>query len=69
LEKLAVAAFNTGEGNVARAQDRAAASGEDPAAFSSVEPYLPPQTKAYVERVVGYRQDFEKQSPIKTEIS
>lgn len=55
LEKLAVAAFNTGEGNVARAQARALAAGKDPSLYSSVEAYLPGQTRDYVARVMRYR--------------
>ncbi len=55
LEKLAVAAFNTGQGNVARAQARAAAEGKDPSLYESVESYLPSQTRDYVTRVMEYR--------------
>jgi soluble lytic murein transglycosylase-like protein len=51
---FAVAAFNAGEGRVARAQARAAAEGGDPTQFDDVRPYLPPITRGYVERVVGY---------------
>jgi len=58
LEKLAVAAFNTGEGNVARAQARARSSGKDPADFSSIEPYLPASTRRYVQKVSQLRQAF-----------
>ncbi|MCB0345018.1 MAG: transglycosylase SLT domain-containing protein [Bdellovibrionales bacterium] len=55
LEKLAVAAFNTGQGNVARAQAKAAAAGKDPSLYESVERYLPKQTRDYVARVMDYR--------------
>ncbi len=58
LEKLAVAAFNTGEGNVARAQARAQSAGKDPADFASVEPYLPASTRQYVQRVSQLRDLF-----------
>jgi hypothetical protein len=55
LEKVAVAAFNAGEGNVADAQHRAAAAGKDPTKYSSLEPYLPASTRVYVARVSGLR--------------
>jgi soluble lytic murein transglycosylase-like protein len=51
---FAVAAFNAGEGRVARAQARAAANGGDPARFADVRPYLPRITQGYVGRVVAY---------------
>ena len=53
LEKLAVAAFNAGEGNVARAQQRAKALGKDPGDYDAVKPHLPKITQAYVERVLN----------------
>ena len=53
LEKLAVAAFNAGEGNVARAQAKAKALGKDPGDYNAVKPHLPAITQAYVERVVN----------------
>jgi soluble lytic murein transglycosylase-like protein len=56
LEKLAVAAFNAGQGNVARAQEAAKSAGKNPELFSSVEPHLPAQTRAYVGRVMDFRQ-------------
>jgi soluble lytic murein transglycosylase-like protein len=52
--RFAVAAFNAGEGNVAKAQARAAAAGGNPARFDDVRPFLPRITQGYVERVVGY---------------
>lgn len=55
LEKLAVAAFNAGEGNVALAQHRAQELGKDPTKFESIEPYLPATTRAYVTRVTELR--------------
>ena len=58
LEKLAVAAFNAGEGNVARAQARARALGKDPADFSAIEPYLPASTRSYVKKVTELRETF-----------
>jgi soluble lytic murein transglycosylase-like protein len=54
---FAVAAFNAGEGRVARAQARAAAAGGDPTRFTDVRPFLPPITQRYVERVSGYRRE------------
>lgn len=58
LEKLAVAAFNTGEGNVARAQARARSLGKDPSDFAAIEPYLPASTRRYVQKVSQLRQAF-----------
>lgn len=51
LEKLALAAFNAGEGRVASAQQRAKQRGGDPSLYEQVEPYLPEITKDYVQRV------------------
>lgn len=51
LEKLALAAFNAGEGRVASAQQRARERGLDPAHYEQVAPYLPESTRKYVERV------------------
>jgi soluble lytic murein transglycosylase-like protein len=51
LEKVAVAAFNAGEGNVARAQKIAKSLGKDPGSYDAIEPHLPASTRAYVERV------------------
>jgi soluble lytic murein transglycosylase-like protein len=51
---FAVAAFNAGEGRVARAQAMVAARGGDPTRFAEVRPLLPRITQGYVERVVGY---------------
>ena len=58
LEKLAVAAFNAGEGRVAQAQHRARLHGLDPREYAAVERFLPKTTKAYVERVSLYRMQF-----------
>ena len=58
LEKLSVAAFNAGEGNVARAQARARSFGKDPTEFSSVEPFLPASTRSYVQKVSQLREQF-----------
>ncbi len=51
LEKIALAAYNAGEGNVARAQNKAQSLGKDPTEFSSIEPHLPTITRGYVKRV------------------
>jgi soluble lytic murein transglycosylase-like protein len=51
---FAVAAFNAGEGRVARAQALAAAHGGDPTRFADVRPYLPDVTRTYVARVTAY---------------
>ncbi len=59
LEKLAVAAFNAGEGRVASAQDRAARAGLDPREFENIEGYLPKTTQEYVQRVMAYKLDEE----------
>lgn len=61
-EKLAVAAFNAGEGRVASAQARAKKLGKDPSQFKDVEPFLPDTTQTYVSRVLQYRDQFENES-------
>jgi len=60
LEKLAVAAFNAGEGRVAAAQGRAEKAGGDPASYGDVEGYLPKSTQEYVERVLRFKGAFER---------
>jgi soluble lytic murein transglycosylase-like protein len=50
---FAVAAFNAGEGRVARAQAQAAAAGADPRRFEDVKRFLPTITRAYVPRVIA----------------
>lgn len=60
LEKLAVAAFNAGEGRVASAQERARKAGLNPGLYESIETYLPEITQQYVTRVLGYRDEFEQ---------
>lgn len=59
LEKLAVAAFNAGEGRVAAAQRQAEADGLDASQYTSIESYLPEITQKYVQRVTGYRAQFD----------
>lgn len=61
LEKLAVAAFNAGEGRVASAQARAKAQGADPSNYDEVEQFLPESTQQYVRRVVQFRDEFEEE--------
>jgi hypothetical protein len=56
VEKLAVAAYNAGEGSVARAQARAQAVGKDPADYHAIEPYLPASTQRYVQKVTQIRE-------------
>src|SRR5439155_13676123 len=51
---FAIAAYNAGEGRVARAQERAAAAGGDPTRFADVGRFLPGTTEGYVDRVVAY---------------
>lgn len=58
LEKLAVAAFNAGEGNVARAQQKALQNGKDPSVFENVRSYLPDITRSYVDKVGSLRDQF-----------
>ncbi len=64
LEKLAVAAFNAGEGRVAQAQKRAAAQGLDGGAYANVEPYLPESTQEYVMKVDGARARYSPQDEV-----
>jgi membrane-bound lytic murein transglycosylase D len=52
---LAVAGYNSGEGNVARALRRAAAAGA-PADFWGVRRYLPAETRTYVPRLIAIRE-------------
>jgi membrane-bound lytic murein transglycosylase MltF len=54
---FAVAAFNAGEGRVARAQARAVAAGGDPTRFADVRGFLPTITRGYVDRVAGYQRE------------
>jgi soluble lytic murein transglycosylase-like protein len=58
LEKLAVAAFNAGEGRVASAQHRAERAGKDPSQYEHVAPYLPDSTRTYVSRVISGKSLF-----------
>ncbi len=51
--RLAIAAYNAGEGAVAAAQQQAVRAGRDPRRFREVDPYLPPVTQRYVHRVLA----------------
>ena len=62
LEKLAVAAFNAGEGRVAAAQMRASRDGKDPSNYGEIAPYLPESTQQYVTKVLASRQRLEDES-------
>lgn len=59
LEKLAVAAYNAGEGRVASAQHRAEEAGLDPSRYDQISRYLPRITQEYVERVMRRKGEFE----------
>ena len=58
VEKFAVAAFNAGQGRVARAQQRVQELGRDATAFSQVAPFLPKSTQSYVEKVLRFRDQY-----------
>jgi soluble lytic murein transglycosylase-like protein len=62
LEKLAVAAFNAGEGRVAAAQGRTEKAGGDPASYGDVAVYLPKTTQEYVDRVLRFKSTFEREA-------
>ncbi len=59
LEKLAVAAYNAGEGRVASAQERAAREGKNPSLYEDIEMYLPESTREYVKRVMADKASYE----------
>jgi hypothetical protein len=58
LEKLAVAAFNAGEGRVAASQSAALRAGKDPSVYEEISMYLPESTQKYVERVLASKGEF-----------
>ncbi len=66
LEKLAVAAFNAGEGRVASAQERAKKAGLDASLYENIESYLPEITRQYVARVLTFKNDFESTSELQS---
>lgn len=56
LEKISLAAYNAGEGRIARAQARAKAEGKDPQEFAAIEPYIPASTRQYVKKVLNLKE-------------
>lgn len=66
LEKLAVAAFNAGEGRVASAQQRALQAGKDASQYEHIEDYLPESTQQYVSRVLQAKAQYS--SPLSAPI-
>ena len=52
--RFAVAAYNAGQGRVARAQEQAAALRRDPTRYESIRSFLPRITQRYVDRVMRY---------------
>lgn len=52
--RFAVAAYNAGEGRVARAQERAADLNRDPTRYENIRAFLPAITQRYVDRVMRY---------------
>lgn len=64
LEKLAVAAYNAGEGTVVAAQQRALAAGEDPGTYQAIEKFLPETTRDYVHKVGSYRLTLAGDFPV-----
>jgi len=63
LEKLAVAAYNAGEGRVSGAQASAKKAGRNPSEYDQVEPYLPESTQQYVKKVDLARARFAGPDP------
>jgi soluble lytic murein transglycosylase-like protein len=61
-QRFVAAAYNAGEGAVARAQGRVAASGRNPTDFENIRPYLPSITQAYVDRVGRFTGQERSQS-------
>lgn len=57
LEKIAVAAFNAGEGRVASAQARAEKHGKNPGLYDDIASYLPASTRQYVSRVISTKEN------------
>jgi len=63
LEKLAVAAFNAGEGRVSAAQESALKAGLNPGEYDHVSPYLPVSTRDYVSKVSEIRARYSGSDP------
>ena len=64
LEKLALAAYNAGEGNVIKAQEKAKSQGENPGDFDAVKKFLPEITRGYVVKVSSYKKEIGENSQI-----
>lgn len=63
LEKLAVAAYNAGEGRVSSAQAAAMKDGFNPGDYYHVAPYLPETTQQYVSKVDDIRARYSGPEP------
>lgn len=64
VRRLAVAAYNAGEGRVARAQAQARNRGKNPARYQDVAPYLPSTTRRYVERVERFAAQMQTEASL-----
>lgn len=64
LEKLALAAYNAGEGKVIQAQEKAKSQGENPGDFDAVKKFLPEVTRGYVVKVSSYKKEINESSQI-----
>lgn len=63
-QKFVAAAYNAGEGAVARAQQKVVANGQDPTDYENIRPYLPSITRAYVDRVGRFTQQERVQPTV-----
>jgi len=70
-KKFALAAFNKGEGRIARAQREAKKEGEDPAKWDDVKKYIVDaggteeqmeEVINYIDKILPYEQEFKKKS-------
>ena len=61
-QRFVTAAYNAGEGAVARAQRRVSAKGGNPTDYEQIRPYLPSITQAYVDRVGRFATQERAQS-------
>jgi membrane-bound lytic murein transglycosylase MltF len=61
-EKFALGAFNTGEGNVAKAQALAEKAGKNPQLWFDVEKYLTDETRQYIDKILFYQDEFNLKS-------
>ena len=61
-QRFVTAAYNAGEGAVARAQRRVSAHGGNPTDYEQIRPYLPSITQAYVDRVGRFATQERAQS-------